>query len=60
MTAGAYAVGGISGAVFNPAVAVGVCLLGLISWGSFWLYLVAGFAAAVVAALAFKAANGPE
>ncbi len=60
VTAGAYAVGGVSGAVFNPAVAVGVCLMGLIAWGSLWIYLVACFTGAVVAALAFKAANGSD
>ena len=60
VTAGAYAVGGVSGAVFNPAVAVGVCLMGVIAWGSIWIYLVACFAGAAVAALAFKATNGPE
>src|SRR4051812_29708945 len=60
VTTRAYAVGGIWGGVFNPAVAVGVCLLGLISWGSFWIYLVACFAAAIVAALAYKAVNGAE
>src|SRR5258708_4657829 len=60
VTAGAYAVGGISGAVFNPAVAVGVCLMGVIAWGSLWIYLVACFAGAAVAAAAFKATNGPE
>ena len=58
--AGAYAVGGVSGAVFNPAVAVGVCLMGLVAWGSFWLYLVAGFAAALAAATAYKMVNGAE
>ena len=60
VTAGAYAVGGVSGAVFNPAVAVGVCLMGLIAWGSIWIYLVACFTGGAVAALAFKAANGSE
>lgn len=60
VTAGAYAVGGVSGAVFNPAVAVGVCLMGLISWGSFWIYLVACFAAAIAAALTYKAVNGVD
>lgn len=60
VTAGAFAVGGISGGVFNPAVAVGVCLLGLVSWGSFWLYLVACFGAAVAAAAAYKLVNGAD
>ena len=60
VTAGAYAVGGISGAVFNPAVAVGACLMGLIAWGSIWIYLVACFAAAVVAATVYKIVNGAD
>lgn len=60
VTAGAYAVGGVSGAVFNPAVAVGVCLMGLVSWSSFWIYLVACFTAAAVAATAYKLVNGAD
>ena len=60
VTAGAFAVGGISGAVFNPAVAIGACLMGLISWGSFWIYLVACFGAAVAAAAAYKMVNGAD
>jgi len=55
--AGAYAVGGVSGGAFNPAVALGLCLMGLVSWGSIWIYLVACSAAGVAAALAFKAVN---
>jgi aquaporin Z len=60
VTTGAFAVGGISGGVFNPAVGVAVCILGLISWGSFWIYLVACFAAAIAAATAYKVVNGAE
>lgn len=52
---GAFAVGGISGAVFNPAVAMGVTLLGLAATGSVWIYLVANFAGAIAAALLFNA-----
>jgi len=55
--AGAFAVGNISGGVFNPAVAVGISILGLASWSSLWIYLVAEFLAAAVAALTFKALN---
>jgi aquaporin Z len=58
--AGALAVGGISGGAFNPAVAFGLCLMGLVSWGSLWIYLVANFAGGIVAALAFKAVNSEE
>lgn len=52
--AGAVAVGGISGAAFNPAVALGACVLGLFAWKIIWLYLVAEAAAGVVAGLAFR------
>jgi aquaporin Z len=60
VTAGAFAVGGISGAVFNPAVAVGVCIMGLISWGSFWIYLAGCFGGAIAATFAYKAVNGAD
>ena len=56
---GAFAVGGISGGVFNPAVAVGISVMGLSSWSNIWIYLVANFAGGAVAALAFKTLN-PE
>lgn len=58
--AGAYAVGGVSGGAFNPAVAVGLCVMGVVSWGSIWIYLVANFAGAIVAATAFKAVNSED
>ena len=56
--AGAYAVGGVSGGAFNPAVAVGLCLMDVVAWGSFWIYLVACFAGGAAAALAYLAVNG--
>jgi aquaporin Z len=51
---GAFAVGNISGGVFNPAVAVGISIMGLSAWTSIWIYLVADFLAAAAAALTFK------
>ena len=54
---GAYAVGPISGAAFNPAVAVGVTIMGLSSPANIWIFLVANFAAAVAAAFVFKFVN---
>jgi aquaporin Z len=57
---GAFSVGGISGGAFNPAVAVGISVLGLSSWANIWIYLVADFAGAAVAAGAFKALNPAE
>lgn len=58
--AGAYAVGGISGGVFNPAVAIGVCTMGIISWGSLWIYFAANLAGGAAAALAYKQVNGTD
>ncbi len=52
--AGAFAVGGVSGGVFNPAVAVGISVMGLSSWANIWVYLVANFAGGALAALVFK------
>ncbi len=56
---GAFAVGDISGGAFNPAVAFGICVLGISSWGNIWIYLLADFAAAVVAAVIFQMINQP-
>src|ERR1051325_8006615 len=56
---GAFAVGDISGGAFNPAVAVGICALGISSWANIWIYLVANFAAGVVAAVVFQLINPP-
>jgi aquaporin Z len=60
LLAGAYTVGGISGGVFNPAVAVGISIMGLSAWNNIWVYLVANFSGAIIAAFVFKFANGPE
>lgn len=55
--AGAFAVGPVSGAVFNPAVAAGVTAMGLSSLANIWIFLVADFAGGVAAAATFKAVN---
>jgi aquaporin Z len=54
---GAFAVGNISGGVFNPAVAVGISMMGLSAWTNIWIYLVAELAAGAAAALAFEVLN---
>ena len=54
---GAFAVGDISGGAFNPAVALGITLLGISTWSNIWIYLVANCAGAVVAALIFNMIN---
>jgi aquaporin Z len=53
---GAFSVGNISGGAFNPAVAVGISVMGLSSW-SIWIYLVTDFVGGAVAAAAFKTVN---
>jgi aquaporin Z len=56
---GAYAVGGVSGGAFNPAVAVGITVMGLSRVANIWIFLVANFAAAAAAAFTFRLIN-PE
>lgn len=57
---GAFAVGGVSGGAFNPAVAVGIGVMGLVSTSSIWIHIVADFAGGALAALAFKATHPNE
>ena len=56
---GAFAVGGISGGAFNPAVAVGISTMRISPWPNLWIYLTAEAFAALVAGLTFKFIN-PE
>jgi aquaporin Z len=53
VVAGAFAVGGISGGAFNPAIALGAMVTGLFEWSNIWIYLLADFLGAVLAAWAF-------
>ena len=57
--AGAYSVGKISGGAFNPAVAVGVTIMGLSSITDIWIFFVANLAGGAAAAFVFKFLN-PE
>jgi aquaporin Z len=54
---GAFAVGNISGGAFNPAVAIGISIMGLSAWSNIWIFLVADFVGGAVAALTFKFVN---
>src|SRR5438046_5818512 len=56
---GAFAVGDISGGAFNPAVTLGISVLGISPWSNIWIYLVANLLAAVVAAVVFDMINPP-
>lgn len=53
----AFAVGGISGGAFNPAVAIGATIMGLIQPAALWIHLVADLAAGAAAGLLFNALN---
>lgn len=57
---GAFAVGGVSGGAFNPAVATGISAMGLSFWSNLPVLLGGELAGAVLAALAYKAVNGSE
>jgi aquaporin Z len=54
---GAFAEGDITGGAFNPAVAVGISVLGLYPWPNLWIYLVAELAAGLLAGILFKVLN---
>jgi aquaporin Z len=63
VTAGAYSVGPISGAVFNPAVGTGLLLTHMFAGGSFadiWVYWFAPSIGAIFAALFFRLMNPKE
>jgi aquaporin Z len=59
--AGAFACGPISGAAFNPAVAIGLILMDAIKGGSsignIWIYIVGPLAGGALAAFVFKMMN---
>lgn len=54
VTVGAYAVGGISGAAFNPAVVVGAVVMDMIPTGAIWIFLVANLGGGALAAAVFR------
>jgi aquaporin Z len=54
---GAFAVGSISGGVFNPAVYVGATITGLFAWSTIWVYWLAQLIAGALAGLTFRALN---
>ncbi len=57
---GAYSVGPISGGAFNPAVAVGVAIMGLSKVTNILVYFIAQFAGGAAAAGAFRLFNPEE
>jgi len=55
----AFALGGISGGAFNPAIATGITVMHIEKITNLWIYLVANLAGAALAAVAFRFIN-PE
>jgi aquaporin Z len=58
--AGAVSVGGVSGGAFNPAVGLGVFVMGLENLHQLIVYFVAELLGGGVAALAFKATHAAD
>ena len=53
----AFALGGISGGAFNPAVATGITFMHIEKTANLWLYLLGDLAGGALAALVFKIVN---
>lgn len=60
VVAGAFAVGGVSGGAFNPAVAIGAMVAGLLSWANIWIYLIAEAVGGALAAVVFHLLNSGD
>jgi len=54
---GAFAIGSITAAAFNPAVALGISIMGLSLWSNLWVYWLANFAGGAAAGVAFRFLN---
>jgi aquaporin Z len=54
---GIFAVGGISGGAFNPAVALGIGIMKLVDFSQIWIHMVGTLAGGACAALVFKVVN---
>lgn len=59
VTACAFTFGGYSGGAFNPAVAIGACLMKGFVWSDLWIYLVGCLGGGVLAGLVFNM-NNPD
>jgi aquaporin Z len=53
----AFALGGISGGAFNPAIATGITAMHIEKLSNFWIYIVGDLAGGALAALTFKFIN---
>lgn len=55
----AFTFGGFSGGAFNPAVALGACLMKGFIWSDLWIYMVGCFGGAALAGFIFRL-NNPD
>jgi aquaporin Z len=53
----AFALGGVSGGAFNPAIATGITVMHIEKAANFWIYLVGDLTGGALAALTFKFIN---
>jgi aquaporin Z len=53
----AFSVGGVSGGAFNPAVAIGAGVMGLVAMPSIWIHIAADLLGGAAAAMVFRAIN---
>jgi aquaporin Z len=60
VVASAFALGGYSGGAFNPAVAIGITTMGLVTISNLWIYLIGNLAGGAVAAILFKLLSREE
>jgi aquaporin Z len=63
VAAGAFAVGPVSGGAFNPAVAIGAMVYGILPWSHIWVYLFATLLGGLAAGFVFlyvQPAEKPE
>ena len=54
VVAGAYLFGEVSTAAFNPAVAIGCVLMGVVAWTDIWIFLLANFLGAYISVITFN------
>lgn len=54
MLAFIYAVNNLSGGIFNPAMAIGACIIETAAWGHLWLYLLGQLGGALAATFVYK------
>ncbi len=57
---GAYVVGSVSWGAFNPAVALGITVMGLSAAVKIWVYFVANLTGGIIAALIFRRFNADD